>query len=196
MRPLPLAGLLALALAACQPNGLQLSDSAPAATPADAAANCSVHVENDWINEETPLRRYTVEAQSIGPTCEQAVVVLVVRAREGSPVYTWAGRTQDLLGLYDVTDAAAMKPALEEWISGSGGPNNTSELPPWEETEGQPKRAEFPFMPESWIDKASWDQMRADKLDMLCFVQGRESMNCPVLRDGQMEEIGVQLFPG
>jgi hypothetical protein len=179
---------------------LQLSDAGSPPAPATnvaADAGCAVHVGKDWINEETPLRRYTVEAQTLGPTCQQAVAVLVIRAREGSPIYTWSGRTEDLLGLYDAADAAAMKIALEGWIDQSGAMlKTTADLPPWEQTEGQPQRAEFPFMPESWLDKAGWDQMRADKRDMFCFVQGRESMNCAVLRDGQMEEIGLQLFPG
>jgi hypothetical protein len=204
MRSLHFAGLLALALAACEPKGLQITDAntppAPGATsdatPVDVSG-CSVRVEKAWIEQETPLRRYTSEAQTIGPTCQQAVAVLIIRAREGSPIYTWSSRTQDLMGLYDVSDTAAMKTALADWIDQSGAMlKTTADLPEWEETDGQPKRSEFPFMPESWIDKAGWDQLRRDKLDMFCFVQGRESMNCAVLRDGQMEEIGVQLFPG
>jgi hypothetical protein len=51
-------------------------------------------------------------------------------------------------------------------------------------------------MPAEGIDKAYWDQLKADNLDTFCFVQGGESMKCAVLRDGQMEEIGLQLFPG
>jgi len=202
MRTPHLAGLLALALAACEPQGLQITDantppaSAPAATPVDVSG-CSIHVEKAWIDQETPLRRYTTEAQTIGPTCQQAVAVLVIRASEGSPVYTWSGRTQDLMGLYDISDTAAMKTALTDWIDQSGAMlSTTADLPEWAETDGQPGRTEFPFMPESWVDKAAWDQLRKDKLDMFCFVQGRESMNCAVLRDGQMEEIGLQLFPG
>jgi hypothetical protein len=192
-----LAGLIVLALAGCEPRGLKLGDAPTPSLTGAPAADCAVHVEKDWINEETPLRRYTSEAQTLGPTCEQAIAVLVIRAREGSPIYTWAGRTQDLLGLYDAPDTAAMKAALEGWIDQSGAMlKTTADLPAWEETEGQPKRAEFPFMPESWIDQSSWNTLRSEKLDMFCFVQGRESMNCAVLKDGQMEEIGLQLFPG
>ncbi len=190
------------ALAACQPAADPAKPAAGAAPPAatqtaDAAATgCNVSAQKMWIEQETPIRRYSVEAHTMGPTCEQAVAVLIIRAREGSPIYTWSGKTPDILGLYDVTDPAKMKPALEEWISGQGGHKNTSELGAWEETDGQPKRAEFPFMPESWIDKAGWDKMKADKLDMFCFVQGHESMKCAVLRDGEMEDVGLQLFPG
>lgn len=160
------------------------------------AVGCAVSAVHPWIDEETPIRRYTAEAHTFGPTCEQAIAVLVIRAREGSPLYTWSGRVQDIFGLKDAGDAAAMTTALDDWIANSGGIAKTSELPAWETTDGQPQRAEFPFMPESWIDKAYWDTLKADNLDMFCFPQGGESLNCAALRGGQMEEIGLQLFPG
>jgi hypothetical protein len=194
----------ALALAACQPKEQQAAGGAPpAATPADASAGCNVHVEKDWINQETPLRRYTSEASTMGPTCAQAVVTLAIRARDGTPVFSWSGLTSYLFGLNEAKDAIAMKGALNDWIDQGAGPGDTTDtLPEWETTEGQPKRAEFPFMPEGWFDKAAWDALRKEKLNMFCFPQGMESSNCAVLRpgaDGQpetMESIGLQLFPG
>jgi hypothetical protein len=125
----------------------------------------------------------------------------VIRQREGSPIYSWSGLTEYLFGLKDAADPAAMKTALGEWIDQRGG-ETTSSLSAWEETEGQPKRAEFPFMPAEGFDQAAWDQLKKDNLDMFCFPQGGESMNCAVLRPGtdntppSMEEIGLQLFPG
>lgn len=207
---LHLAGLLALALAACEPKGLQLSETAaPPAAPATAtAADCAVDVTKDWINEETPQSlssgrpsagpggRYTAEAHTLGPACQQAVAVLIIRAREGSPIYAWSGPAEHIFGLKDAADPAAMKTALEDWIGQSGSLRTTENLPPWEETEGQPKRAEFPFMPEDWIDQQTWNTLRAEKRNLFCFPQGGESLRCAVLRDGQMEEIGLQLFPG
>lgn len=195
---------LSLALAAC---AAEVSTDPPAASggglgtsvsagPEAAATDCSVSAESVWIDQETPIRRYTAEGHTFGPTCEQAIAVLVIRAREGSPLFTWSGRVQDLFGLKDAADAGSMKPALEEWISNQGGIANTADLPAWETTDGQPQRSEFPFMPESWIDKAYWDALKSENLDMFCFPQGGESLNCAALRDGQMEEIGLQLFPG
>jgi len=57
-------------------------------------------------------------------------------------------------------------------------------------------------MPIEGTDKAAWDQLKKDNLEMFCFPQGMESSNCAVLRPGEdgvpaaMEEIGLQLFPG
>jgi hypothetical protein len=95
-----------------------------------------------------------------------------------------------------------MTTALQEWI----GPDNlppdlTGALPPWEETEGQPKRAEFPFMPADGMDKATYEDLRKQNLHMLCYPQGMESQLCLALHRGDgapamVEEIGLQLFPG
>ena len=128
--------------------------------------------------------------------------MLVIRQREGTPIYTWSGLTDYLFGLRDAADPAAMKEALSDWISQGPEVDTTATLPPWEETEGQPKRAEFPFMPAEGYDKAAWDALKAEKLEMFCFPQGMESQNCAVLRRGtadqpaSIEEIGLQLFPG
>jgi hypothetical protein len=197
------AGLVALA--ACQPSTPVASEAAPPAPAGETAlaeptGGCNVSVEAPWIAEET--RRYIAEAHVAGPTCEQGVATLVIRQREGTPIYTWSGLATTTFFLKDATDPTAMKTALGEWIAQGPEPDTTATLPAWEETEGQPRRAEFPFMPESWFDKAAWDALKAEKLDMFCFPQGMESQLCAVLRQGDgnapttMEEIGVQLFPG
>lgn len=188
--------LLPLALGACQPQGLKISE---ASAPAVAAAptDCAVHVEKVWIDEAAPLRRYTSEATTMGPVCDAAVVTLVIRSREGSPVYVWAGVTRDIFGLKDAPERAAMRFALDSWLDQSSAMLKTSaDLPPWEETEGQPKRAEFPFHPETWYDAAAWEELRRAKLDMFCFPQGGESLDCAALREGRMERVGLQQFPG
>jgi hypothetical protein len=204
MKPAYTFGLLALALAACEPQKVAqvatpsvAPPSAPGAAANAAPAGCNAHVEASWIDQETPLRRYTAEATSLGSVCENAVALVVVRARERSPIYTWSGAVRDIFGLKDATGAAAMKTALADWIDqmNSSLPT-TDKLPPWEKTDGQPKREEFPFHPAADLDKAGWDELRKAKLDVFCFPQGSESLNCAALRDGQMEEIGLQQFPG
>lgn len=196
----------ALALAACQPTATEAPRTAEAAAPVETASvenGCNVTVSKPWIEQETPIRRYTAEASVLGATCQQGVAVVVIRQREGTPIYTWAGQTDYIFGLKDAADAAAMRTALLEWIDqGTDGPQKTGTLPVWEETDGQPKRTEFPFMPVEGTDKAQWEQLKKDNLEMFCFPQGVESSNCAVLRHGEdnvpaaMEDIGVQLFPG
>ena len=183
----------ALALAGCQPK-----DQAAVPPPAvDASVGCNVHIEKDWINQETPLRRYTSEATSMGPTCDEAVATLAVRAREGSAIFVWSGITAHLFGLSEAKNASAMKTAMISWVDQSNSSMKTSDqFPVWEETDGQSKADEFPMHPEAWYDAQAWEAMRKEKLDVFCFPQGMESLNCAVLRDGQMETVGLQQFPG
>lgn len=191
-------------LTACQPPAGDAASTTVPTQTADAApvVGCNVSVEKPWIDQETPLRRYTAEGHVFGPTCQQGVAMLVIRQREGTPIYTWSGLTTYIFGLKDAEDPEAMKTALSDWIYQGPDVDTTATLPPWEETDGQPRRAEFPFMPESWFDKTAWDALKAEKAEIFCFPQGSESQRCAVLRPGtgdiptSMEEIGLQLFPG
>jgi hypothetical protein len=191
MRLSALSGLLLISLAACQPRGLNLTEvNAP--TP-----NCDARADAQWAPDAG--RTYTVQATATGPTCAQDIVTLAVRAPDGSPILAWAGRTADLFGLSDAGDAAAMKAALAAWIDqGSNNLTTTSTLPPWPEGSEAPssENSEFPFHPESWFDRAGWEQMRNQNAPLFAFPQGRESLAVFLLRDGQLESIGVQQFPG
>lgn len=196
-----------MALAACQPSAPPADPAKPAepaaAAPAEQAADsgCNVSSQIQWGPiGPTDHPAYRIEAWTRGGICEASVVTLAVFARDGFPIYTWAGQTQYLFGLRDAKDAAAMKTALDAWIfQGPDLETTATTLPPWEETEGQPKRAEFPFMPAEGIDKAAYEQLQKDKLPTLCFPQGSESLQCLALRAGApatLEDIGLQLFPG
>ena len=194
----------ALTLAACQPSAPPAEPVKPAdaAAPVEqaAATGCDVSSEIQWGPiGPSDHPSYRVEAWTHGSICEASVVTLAVFARDGFPIYTWTGQSQYLFGLQDAKDAAAMKAALADWIDQGTELETTATLPPWEETEGQPKRAEFPFMPVEGMDKAAYEQLRKDKLPTLCFPQGIESAQCLALRnDGgaTLEDIGLQLFPG
>ena len=193
---LSLLAALALSLAACQPPG-PVGDTATVAIADPADQGCAASAKAVWIDQETPLRRYTAEARTFGPTCEAAAAVLVVRAREGSPVLVWAGAVQHLFGLKDANDPAAMTSALAEWIDQSGSIYPTSDrLPEWPAGADAPEAGEFPFYPEDGIDWSYWEELRRSASDVFCFPQGMESTRCAVLRDGQLEMIGVQTFPG
>jgi hypothetical protein len=196
--------LAALSLSACGKNMTLFTDgdNIPDPTPkalvtTEAASNCDLHVEKAWIDGQAPADRYIAEAITSGPTCATAVATLVVRAGEGAPLYVWASPAQDIFGLKDAPDTTAMKVALKDWIDqGNSSIKTTADLPDWSTTEGQAKRAEFPFMPEEGMDAKTYEDLRKQKLDVFCFPQGGESLACAALQDGQMQSIGLQLFPG
>jgi len=202
-----------LALAACQPPATSGSATteAPATPSAETAEatpaggdGCVTSTERLWGPiGPSDHPSYRVKAWTSGSTCEVAVVTVAIYARDGFPIYAWAGATQYLFLLNDKKDQADMQEGLNEWI----GPDNlppdmTGTLPPWEQTEGQPRRGEFPYMPREGMDKATYEDLRKQNLHMLCYTQGMESQLCLALHpsDGgappMVEEIGLQLFPG
>ncbi len=201
-----------IALAACQPAAAPpAGDASASATPAPLASldqaptnGCETRAQKQWGPiGPSDHPSYRVEAWTSGAVCESAVVTLAVYARDGFPIYAWAGAVQYLFALRDAKDPAAMQTALNEWA----GPDNlppelTGTLPPWEETDGRPKAAEFPFMPREGMGREEYDALRADNLHMLCFPQGIESLLCLALYPGSdggqsmVDEIGLQRFPG
>ncbi len=192
MRLTAFSGLLLISLAACQPRGLNLTD-----VPNAPSLNCDARADAKWSPDAG--QTYNVQAAASGPTCSQDVVTLAVRAPDGSPIFAWAGRAADLFGLNDAPDAATMKTALAAWIDqGSNNLTTASTLPPWPEGGQAPasENSEFPFHPESWFDRAGWEQMRTENAPLFAFPQGRESLAVFLLREGQLEPIGVQQFPG
>ena len=193
-------------LAACQPQTATPPDQTPAATPAETASvapagtdGCVAKAERRWGPSEGPS--YRVKAWISGVDCASAVVTQAVYGSDGSPIYAWAGATQFLFLLSDRKTPEEMQAGLIEWIGFDNlPPEMTGTLPPWEETDGQPKQAEFPFMPN--MEKPAYDELRKLNLNMLCYPQGMESQLCLALHPSEdgapamIEEIGLQRFPG
>jgi hypothetical protein len=183
---------LLLLLAACEPKGPPVADAG-----APVAAGCDARAQRAWTPD--PPQSFSTEAITFGPDCAKAVVTLVVRSADGQPILAWAARTQDIFGLYDAADATAMKSALADWMDQANSSLGTaSELPAW--TQGRnapgPEGEEFPFHPESWLDQPAFEQIRKENAPLFAFAQGRESLAVYLLRDGQLEPIGLQQFPG
>jgi hypothetical protein len=188
-------------LTACQPQTTPVET--PAAAPTETATvaptsadGCAAKVERPW-----GTGGYRVKAWTSGDTCEAAVVTLAAYGSDGLPVYGWAGATQFLFLLNDANTPEEMQTGLNEWIGADSlPPDLTGTLPAWEETEGQPKRAEFPFMPN--MEKDAYEALRKENINMLCYPQGMESQLCLALHPGEggapamVEELGLQLFPG
>jgi hypothetical protein len=119
------------ALAACQPATTPTPEAAPPAggaasgTPAPeqqaTADNCALTVERAWGPiGPSDHPSYRVKVWTTGSVCESSVVTLAIFARDGFPIYTWAGATQYLFALRDAKTPAEMATAMEEWI----GPDN------------------------------------------------------------------------
>jgi hypothetical protein len=165
------------------------------ATAVAAAPGCSASTSTAW--QPVRGRAYRLEAFASGPTCALAVVTLVVRAPDGRALWTDAAPAEHLMTFGEVKTRAQMAQALGEWLMQAHTFRSTAELPEWMRGQDTPMSGEFQFLPEAGIDRDTYEETRAAKLPVFCYVQGMESMSCIVLsKDGQMNKIGVQTFPG
>lgn len=184
MRSFLIAG--AFALTACS----------PAVGEADnLAVGCDARAATAWVAGD---QEYSIEATGAGPDCARAVATFVVRDASGAPIYAEAYLAQHVMVLADVSDAAAMEAALREWTSPANSTtmNTTSALPDWAARANGPENGEFPFYVDESVDRDTYLGLRQANAPLLCYVQGMESMACLALRDGQLEKVGVQTFPG
>jgi hypothetical protein len=195
MRPtrlaFPLAAIFAATLAAggCQRNGLNMQDIPVEAETTLQASGCSAEAATSW----TPRPDFGLSALVTGPDCAKSVVLLTVRDANENVLLAWAAPVKDVFGLKDATTRPEMETALSQFIAQRD--TTTANLPEWTDPDGLPG-GEFPFHPEAWIDRETYASMRAGAAPVLAFPQGHESQATYALRDGSLEFIGVQQFPG
>lgn len=182
-------------LAGCNRSPLIAADTVQPVLPASETAPCDVKADGLWTKEG--YGRMRTQAVTSGPSCADAVVLLTVRDEAGAPLLAWASPTADVFGLKDAATPSAMKDELVRWIrQDHASLASTNVLPEWPAGQETPMAGEFPFYPESWIDRTAWSELRATPAPMFAFPQGHESMAVFVLREGYLELIGVQTFPG
>lgn len=180
---------LSVALACCAP------EAAEGPRTAKADEGCQAAAQAMWSTPAGPL---ALHAAATGPSCAQAVASLVVRSGSGDPVFAEIYPVESLFGFETAATAESMQQALAAWIAPDSSPLRSSvDLPPWRPGAEQPESGEFPFYPsEQYADPSAYEALRAQGLPIFCYPQGRESMACLVLRDGALESVGLQTFPG
>jgi ABC-type Fe3+-hydroxamate transport system substrate-binding protein len=161
----------------------------------NVAPGCDARAASTWAAGEA---QYSVEAMSAGPDCVRAVATIVVRDASGAPLYAEAHLAQHVMVLAPATTEAAMQTALADWSNPANNTTmlTTSALPDWPQGAAGPQNGEFPFYPEPGYDRDTYMAIRAENAPLFCYVQGMESMSCLALRNGALEKIGVQAFPG
>lgn len=163
--------------------------------PVQAANGCSVAASAAWTPKRG--RAFPTEAFANGPNCKQAVATIIVRAPDGAVRWADAAPAEHLMTLAGAKTRGQMARALKDWLAQTHMFKSSADLPPWPKGADAPQAGEFPFYPEPGVDRDSYEQTRAARDPIFCYVQGMESMACLVLsKDGQMSKIGVQAFPG
>lgn len=183
MKTLILAAVAVVCISACTPMG---DDE-----HATAASGCTAAATTAWQGLD-------VEASARGPDCARAAVTLVFRASgSGEITRMETHRAMDVTTLASVNDAAGMETALTEWIDQTTPEfASSANLPEWPDNAESPMRGEFPFLPTEGTTREAYEVIRARAAPLFCYVRGMESINCLALVDGDLNDIGVQTFPG
>jgi len=126
------------------------------------------------------------------------VALLVIRDAAGEPLMAAAYPASNLFGFQEADSLGALQTALRDWIALDGSPMRTSaDLPSWAMGAEQPESGEFPFYPaEGYAERAAFEELRGQAVPIYCYPQGMESLACLALREGQLESVGLQTFPG
>lgn len=178
---------------ACAALTLGLAIAPLGAIAQDSLTGCPATAERAWIDDGS------VSAIALGPSCETAALVLMLRDGEGALLYVGAHHPQDLFGFEEATvSPAAMTAALEDWVAG-GWPERGGELPEWDDEAQGALGGEFPFYVEPWLDAELYNSIRDENGPILCYIQGMESLACIARYPdafGAWVRIGAQSFPG
>jgi hypothetical protein len=162
---------------------------------AGAWADCDALARAKWAGSG---QSFSAEASAQGPTCDNAVVTMVLRDPNGKPVWVESFVAAQVMPFAGVVERKAMTAALAEWIDQKSSTLPRSDkLPDWPEGAEAPQAGEFPFYPDEGVDREFYMKLRGQKLPLFCYVQGMESMACVALdKDGGLTKVGVQTFPG
>ena len=147
-----LLALGALLLAACEQT--------------DAAGRCNLEAAQaiSFTNTEAPD---SVVVQAIGPSCDKAVGLYVVRSNEGYPIWSWSAPLAHRFGdVFAPEDIEHTQTFLDTWAQPSVA--TTSLAPPWEDVPAG----------QTTLDQLTYEDVRARDLPMLCHFSGTARETC------------------
>lgn len=167
--------LAALLTSACGQDAPPPADP-PAPAAAVAQSGCDKSAKQT-IAFTAPDAADIVEARAFGPTCANAVVTLVVRGADGTPLSVFSTAHPWLVGVAaDPASAdAAVDNLLREWVQVKV--DTTNSLPDWPQRANAFKDQLGAFMTTPF-DRDTYLDIRARGAPRLCFATGVSSGQC------------------
>lgn len=141
---------------------LALAVAVAACTSQERCDLTAVH-EVSFTNTAAPD---SITARSFGASCDQAVILYVVRDGEGAPVWSWTGTLAQRFGaIFSADDREAVRDFLARWAQASVATTQTA--PSWEVLS----------VGQTTLDQLTYEDIRARDLPMLCHFSatGRET---------------------
>jgi len=147
-----LAAALVVALMAC--------------TQAEDVARCDLEATHDLAFTAADAED-TIVAQAIGPSCDKAIGLYVVRTADGYPIWSWSAPLTHAFGdVFEADGAEHVQSFLDSWSQPVI--ETTQAAPAWETlTPGQ-----------TTLDQLTYEDVRARDLPMLCHFSGTARQTC------------------
>jgi hypothetical protein len=109
----------------------------------------------------------SITARSFGESCDQAVILYVVRDGEGAPVWSWAGALAQRFGeIFSAEDRDAVQDFLARWVQANV--TTTQSAPTWDAL----------MAGQTTLDQLTYEDIRARDLPMLCHFSATARETC------------------
>ncbi len=167
--------LAAMALGACGQQ--QQSSTAPSSGCAHQAVQAIT-----WSDANA---QDSISTRSEGPSCSQAVVLLVARNANGDPLWTFASAYYDLtsggIPPEDAPEATdeQVQAFLADWANVTVTTSDT--LPEWREGVATLTESASTFAYDTPFDRETYEAMRGRNLRMICYAAAAEATQCLVI---------------
>jgi hypothetical protein len=128
-----------------------------------------------------------VSASSQGPSCEQAVITLVVRTASGDPLWTFSNTYYDLhtggVAPAGVTAPAVTVEEMEKFLQSLANVTQmrSSQLPDWAQGAAGPADPARTLHYSSTYQRDAYEALRASDRALLCYAAAAETTQCLII---------------
>ncbi|MEZ5972756.1 MAG: hypothetical protein R3C31_13180 [Hyphomonadaceae bacterium] len=161
-----------------------LSACGPVTNTAHTDTACARSATHDviWSTESAPD---TITARSDGPTCEQAIVTLVVRSSAGDPLWAFASTYYDLTmgGIPPEGAAPVSDEQMDTFLAGWADVTlrRSSALPEWRAGFDTLSASAQTFSYETPFDRETYETLRGRNTPMICYAAAVEATQCLII---------------
>ena len=139
---------------------------AAACVPNDQAARCDL-VATHELAFTAPDAVDTITAQTIGPSCDKAIGLYVIRDTQGYPLWSWSAPLTHRFGeVFEAEDTEHVQNFVDRWAQAS---LSTTQTAPAFNALAQGA---------STLDQLTYEDIRARDLPMLCHFSGTGTEVC------------------
>lgn len=137
-----------------------------ACTPGAETARCDLSATHQ-LAFTTADAQDVITAQTIGPTCDKAIGLYVIRDSEGFPIWSWSAPVAHRFGaVFEAEDTEHVQNFVDRWAQASL--STTQAAPAFDAlAQGQ-----------STLDQLTYEDIRARDLPMLCHFSGTGTEVC------------------